>query len=115
MMMRRNPALMELAPGQVLWVSEKQLGVVFCSETFTFVLNPRTRRAAERVARWHGCAFQFNQANGSAAFIKRNRVSGFLLSWLESGILACEHALLQARLVVRRTSLGSSLATASRS
>ena len=50
--MNRNPALMELAPGKLLWVSERQLGVFFCGETFAFVLRPRTRAAAERVARF---------------------------------------------------------------
>ncbi len=99
--MNRNHALIDLAPGQVLWVSEKQLGVFFCGETFAFVLNPRTRRAAERVARWHGCRFQFNQANGSAAFMKRNRASGFVVSSLESAVLWCEHKLAHARLALR--------------
>jgi hypothetical protein len=99
--MNRNNALMDLAPGQELRISEKQLGVFFCGETFQFVLNPRTRRAAQRVARWHGCRFRFNPANGCAAFVKRDWVSGSLLSRLESALLWSEHALSQARLRVR--------------
>ncbi len=95
--MNRNNALMDLASGEVLWISEKPLGVFFCGETFAFVLNPRTRRAAERVARWHGCRFQFNQANGSAAFMKRGRLSGLLVSRLESVKLWSEHALSRMR------------------
>jgi hypothetical protein len=113
--MRRIPALMKLGPGQVLWVSERQLGVVFCGETFTFVLNPRTRHAAERLARVHGCAFQFNQANGSAAFIKLGRASSLLLSWYASVILSVEHALSEMRQAGRRGTIGWSLAAASRS
>ena len=91
--MNRSPTLMDLGPGQVLWVSERQLGVFFCNETFAFVLNPRTRAAAERVARWHGCRFQFNPANGSAAFLKRSRASALLVSSVERVAMRCGHAL----------------------
>lgn len=95
--MNRNSALMDLAPGQGLWMSEKQLGAFFCGETFAFVLNPRTRRAAQRVARLHGCGFRFNKANGTAVFVKRGRITGLLVSWFERGVLRSEHALYQAR------------------
>jgi hypothetical protein len=96
--MNRSNALMNLAPGQELRMSDKQLGVFFCGETFAFVLNPSTRRAAQRVARWHGCTFRFNKITGSAAFVKRDRASGFLVSRMESVVLWSRRALTQARL-----------------
>lgn len=100
--MDRNSRLMNLAPGEVLWVSERQLGVLFCGETFAFVLNPNTRAAAERVARWHGCRFQFNPANGSAAFLKLGRVSGLLVAAIEVVALWSCHALSRVQLTLRR-------------
>lgn len=99
--MNRNNALMDLAPGQELRISGRQLGVFFCGETFVFVLNARTRRAAERVARWHGCRFRFNAANGCAAFVKRDWASGRLASCWETAVLLCERTLSQARLAAR--------------
>ena len=77
--MHRNSTLLDLAPAEVLRVSEKQLGVFFCVETFVFVLPPHTRRAANRVARWHGCTFQFNETNGTASFTKLDRASALIV------------------------------------
>ena len=109
--MNRNKALIELAPGQQLRISENQLGVFFCGETFAFVLDPRIRRAAERVARWHGCEFQFYPATGCSAFVKRGRVSGTLLSLFESAIQWCEHMTSRARLYAQGFKLRSPVHT----
>jgi hypothetical protein len=106
--MNRNKALIGLAPGEQLKISEKQLGTFFCGETFSFVLNPRTRRAAERVARWHGCRFQFFPATGCSAFVKRGRVSGGLVSLLESAIQWSEHMISRARLIGHGMKFGRS-------
>lgn len=102
--MNRNPTLMELAPGRLLRVSERQLGVFFCGETFAFVLAPSTLEAAQRVARWHGCRFQFNPANGSAAFLKLGRADRLLVSTLERMVLFGGHAVSQAQAAFRRLS-----------
>jgi hypothetical protein len=109
--MNRNKALIELAPGQQLRMSEGRLGDFFCGETFAFVLNPRTRRAAERVARWHGCEFRFYPATGCSAFVKRGRVSGTLVSLFESTIQWFEHMKSQARLYAASIRRGSPVHT----
>jgi len=103
--MRRNPQLIELAPGDMLWVSERQLGAFFSPETFMFVLHPTTQRAARHVARWHGCAFAFNQTSGSAVFIKRGRTTAFVLSSFESFTLWCVHLKSSARRAAHSVSL----------
>ena len=95
--MNRNKALIELAPGQQMRISEKQLGAFFCGETFAFVLDPRTRMAAKRLARWHGCRFQFYTATGCSAFIKRGRASGTMVSMFETTIQCFEHMTTRAR------------------
>ena len=96
--MNRQKALIELTPGQQLKISDKQLGAFFCTETFAFVLDPRTRRAAERVARWHGCEFRFYSTTGHSTFVKRGRVSGTLVSTFESAVQSFEHMISQAQL-----------------
>ena len=105
--MNRNKALIELAPGQTLRMSEGRLGVFFCGETFAFVLDPCTRRAAERVARWHGCEFRFYPATGCSAFVKKGRVSGTLVSMFESAIQWFEHMTSRARLYAQSFKLRS--------
>ena len=95
--MNRNKVLIELAPGQQLRISETRLGAFFCGETFAFVLDPCTRRAAERVARWHGCEFQFNPATGCSAFVKRGRISATMVSMVESAVQCFEHMTSRAR------------------
>ena len=84
--MIRNKALTELTPGQRLRMSDKQLGAFFCGELFAFILVDRTRRAAERLARLHGCTFQFDATTGCGAFVKRHWTSGLLASLVESAI-----------------------------
>ena len=83
--MIRNKALTELTPGQRLRMSDKQLGAFFCGELFAFILVDRTRRAAERLARLHGCTFQFDATTGGGAFVKRHWTSGLLVSLVEFG------------------------------
>jgi hypothetical protein len=100
--MHRNPELVDLAPGDILWVSERQLGAFFSPETFMFVLDPVTRRAARHVARWHGCRFEFNQASGSAVFMKRGRAAGLVLSSIESLTLWWAHLLASMRLAAHQ-------------
>jgi hypothetical protein len=95
--MNRQNALVALTPGQQLKISEKQLGAFFCTETFAFVLDPRTRRAAERVARWHGCEFHFYSATGHSTFVKRGRMPGTLVSLFESAIQRLEHMISRAQ------------------
>jgi hypothetical protein len=95
--MNRQKALTALTPGQQLKISDKQLGAFFCTETFAFVLDPRTRRAAERVARWHGCEFHFYPATGHSTFVKRSRVPGALVSSFESTIQWLEHMMSRAQ------------------
>ena len=95
--MNRQQTLIELAPGQQLKISDKQLGAFFCAETFAFVLDPHTHRAAERVARWHGCEFHFYSATGHSTFVKRGRLSGALVSLAESGVQWFEHSLSRTR------------------
>ena len=109
--MNRNKALIALAPGQQLRISETRLGAFFCAETFAFVLDPCTRRAAERVARWHGCEFQFYTATGCSAFIKRGRVSGTVVSLFESSIQWFEHMTSRARLYAQDFKLRSPVHT----
>ena len=112
--MNRTQALIELAPRQTLRMSEGRLGAFFCGETFSFVLDPRTRRAAERVARWHGCRFQFDAATGSAAFVKRGRVTGNLVALFESAIQWSEYVTSRARVIGHGMKFGrsSGIATA---
>ena len=109
--MTRNKALIELAPGQILRMSEGRLGVFFCGETFTFVLDPLTRRAAERVARWHGCEFRFYPATGCTAFVKKSPVCGMLVSVFESAIQWFEHMTARARLYAQSFKLRSLMHT----
>jgi hypothetical protein len=103
--MNRQKALIKLAPGQQLKISDKQLGAFFCPETFAFVLDPHTLRAAERVARWHGCEFHFYPTTGHSTFSKRSRVSGALVSLSESAIQWFEHMLSRARRYAERFNL----------
>ncbi len=65
--MNRNKALTQLAPNDLVLVEANALGSLFCNETFKFVLAPCTRRAAERIARWHGCRFEFHELRAAAA------------------------------------------------
>jgi len=89
--MNRNQALAGLSPYDHVIVDANQLGALFCGETFTFVLDPRTRRAAEHVARWHGCTFEFHESTGTAAFVKRGRIAGSAVTLFETAVLWAEH------------------------
>jgi hypothetical protein len=89
--MNRNQALAGLSPYDHVIVDANHLGAFFCGETFRFVLDPRTRRAAEHVARWHGCTFEFHASTGTAAFIKRGRISGYAVTLFETLVLWVEH------------------------
>jgi hypothetical protein len=86
--MNRNRALSQLAPNDLVLVEANALGSLFCSETFKFVLAPCTRRAAERIARWHGC--RFHESTGCGSFEKRSRVTGFALALAESAVQRME-------------------------
>ena len=88
--MHRNTALTRLAPNEFVLVAPNQLGAFFCGETFKFVLDPCTRRAAERVARWHGCRFQFHESTGCGSFEKRSRIMGFAFALVESAVQRME-------------------------
>jgi hypothetical protein len=88
--MNRNKALTQLAPNDLVLVEANALGSLFCSETFKFVLAPCTRRAAERIARWHGCRFEFHESTGCGSFAKRDRVTGFALALVESAVQRME-------------------------
>jgi hypothetical protein len=88
--MHRNNALTQLATNEFVLVDPNQLGAFFCGETFKFVLDPCTRRAAERIARWHGCRFQFHEATGWGSFEKRSKVTGFALALVESAVQRVE-------------------------
>jgi hypothetical protein len=88
--MNRNKALIELAPHEVVLVTPRQLGAFFCGETFRFVLDPCTRRAAERIARWHGCEFQFHESTGCGSFEKRGWLAGFVVALVESAVQRLE-------------------------
>ncbi len=88
--MVRSKALVELFPYEHLLINANRLGALFCGETFEFVLDPCTRRAAERVARWHGCRFQFHESTGCGAFMKRSRIMGVAVALVESTIQRLE-------------------------
>ena len=90
--MTRNKTLMELSSGEHLLIEASQLGTLFCPETFVFVLDPCTRRAAERIARWHGCRFEFHETTGCASFVKRGKISGTVTAFLETAIRTSERS-----------------------
>jgi hypothetical protein len=88
--MVRNKVLIELSPHEHVLVDANRLGALFCGETFEFVLDPCTRSAAERVARWHGCRFQFHDSTGCGAFVKRSRIAGIVVALIESAVQRLE-------------------------
>ncbi|MDQ1256502.1 MAG: hypothetical protein QG656_1098 [Candidatus Hydrogenedentes bacterium] len=88
--MNRNKALTGLAPSDFVLVEANALGSLFCGETFKFILDPCTRRAAERIARWHGCRFQFHESTGCGSFVKRDRVTGFAFALVEAAVQRME-------------------------